>query len=183
MRLVTQRHSAEVDADGLVVEGGQRGDCVAACLASIFELPIDVFPPTDDRQWLWRWLAVYYPGVSFVHKQYGRPTEQAPGHTGLHLAGIVSSRFRERCTDCNEEIEESTPFFFRRDECPWCGGSGIRPGHHSVVMKGSHREWDPHPDADWDAPLTYVSETLFIVTDVARLAPRMVPAPYGVLHV
>lgn len=180
---ISQRYSAEVDENGLVFEGSQRGDCVAACLASIFEMPIDTFPEHDDTQWLWRWLAVYFPGVDLQHKHFGRPTDEAPYHRGFWLATIESSRFKEHCTDCSVDLAESTSFFWKRDECPWCRGTGIRPGFHCVVMENRDRVWDPHPGVDWDAPLSFAGEKTFHVKDVARLTPRVMPAPFGAVAV
>lgn len=177
MRRVTQKTKVEVDERGVRLPGS-HGDCVPACLASVFELPIEVFGDRDDSQRLYEFLALNYPGVSVRVRYLPFRTEEVPYNWGFWLAGIESSRFKVDCTHCKADQEASVPEhdFWRRDECRWCEGSGLKPGWHMIVMENRQRVWDPHPDADWDAPLSFVSETVFVVADPARLLARTVPA-------
>lgn len=144
----------------------------------MFELPIETFGDRDDPQRLFEFLARNYPGVIARVRHLPFRTDEPPFNQGLWLAGIESPRFKVECSHCSEEREVSDPDvdFWRRDECRWCEGAGVKPGWHMVVMEGRVRVWDPYVDVDWDAPLSFVSETVFVVTDPARLLARVLPA-------
>lgn len=179
MRRVTQQKLVEVDERG-VIKKGSSGDCYPACIASIFEIPLDQAPgQRGSTQEVWDWLALNFPGVSVVARSWIEPRDEPDRHEGYWIATVVSSRFREPdCQYCSVEREESDPgYFWRRDECPACEGTGEARGLHTVVMEGSKRVWDPHPKADWDTPLRFVGEDYFIVTDPARITARLVPQP------
>lgn len=55
---------------------GEKGNCFAACLASILEIPIDIIPEFNDPQWLRltnEWLAkrgLFYIEVKFEDDHY-----------------------------------------------------------------------------------------------------------------
>jgi hypothetical protein len=175
MRRVSQRFKVDVDERG-VRKKGSFGDCVPACLASIFELPIETFGDRDPGQKLYDFLACNYAGITHVTR-YFKPTPDPPHHPGFWIAGVLSARFKEECHNCSPERETSEPQwdFWRRDECPWCDGTGLAAGWHAVVMENRQRVWDPHPDVDWNAPVTYVSETVFVVGDPSKLQARTMP--------
>lgn len=178
MRRVGQQRLVEIDEAGIRVPESQ-GDCYPACIASIFELPLELAPGYGgDSQAVWDWLARNYPGIGMVVRDWPEPRE-APHHTGFWIATVVSTRFRERdCGWCHPARETSDPpRFYRQDECPRCGGTGHGPGLHAIVMENTSPVWDPHPEAHGLADeYACVGETYFTVTDPARLAARSMPA-------
>lgn len=178
MRRVSQQQLVDVDEQG-VRRPESVGDCFPACVASIFEIPLDLAPGMGgNSQAVWDWLALNFPGIGMVVRDWDEPRE--PYHrAGYWIATVVSSRFREpNCDRCTPDRRRKSdpPYVWRRDECPFCQGTGHGRGLHAIVMENAQRVWDPHPKADWDATPQIVGETYFVVTDPARLAARSLPA-------
>ncbi len=177
MRRVSQQQLVVTDERGVRTRDSS-GDCFPACIASIFELPLKAVPGSGGNVTaVYEWLALNYPGIGVVSRSWPEPREPEY-RQGYWIATVISSRFREPdCGYCASHVEESKPpFHWRRDECPCCGGSGEAPGLHAIVMEHAKRVWDPHPDADWDSEPAFVGETHFVVTDPARLSPRLLPS-------
>lgn len=177
MRRVSQQTLVQVDDDGIRIPDTPPGDCYQACVASIFELPLPLAPGYGgNSQSIWDWLALNYPGIGMVARSWVEPKDPEY-RQGYWIATIISDRFREPdCGHCRPENDKSEPpFYWTREECPHCEGGGHQRGLHAVVMENRVRVWDPHPEADWDAPLRIVGETFFVVTDPARLSARTVP--------
>lgn len=107
-----------------------RGNCLAACVASIFEVPLTSFTDVYDSQSLWRWLGKYVPGIGMI------------AHTYYNLQGGIN------------EVELGA----RRPEgytglpgaTPWIAVvRSPRTDHmHCVVMINDKLAWDPHPERD-----------------------------------
>jgi hypothetical protein len=168
-------------------EGPQRGDCMAACIASIFELPYEDCAELDGTtRSLSAWLEPRFPGVypltrylndvtqgERIGDHLGWPSEHH--ERGYWLAGIWSSRIPDRemrgC-GCASRVAGGDP------SCEWCHGRpderflGIEWGLHMVVMENWSLVWDPHPERDPDAPLYIQSATTFHVGDPAKLIAR-----------
>lgn len=181
MRRVSQRQIVDVDESG-VMKPGSEGDCFPACVASIFEIPLEQAPGRrGNTQEVWDWLALNFPGVGVVARSWQVPRDEPEWHQGYWIATVLSARFREpdcgHCTPDRRRKSRPDVGFFRRDECPVCDGTGHAVGLHAVVMEGRRRVWDPHPQADWDAPLRFMGEDFFVVTDPSRLTARGVPQP------
>lgn len=176
MRRVSQQKLLELDEHGRRVDGSS-GDCYPACIASIFEIPLDQAPGANgNSQEVWDWLALNFAGIGIDVRVWDEPRDHVH-HSGFWIATIVSPRFKDHCYSCHPDRETSDPPWYRRDECPRCDGTGWAPGLHAVVMENGKRVWDPHPEVDWDAPIEIIGETVFTVTDPARLAARVLPAP------
>jgi len=152
-------------------DGKGRGNCVAACIASIFELPLsDVDLPdgcgsNELMEWShgrWPWLECRVVDYGQNYREveppsdenpegrweYDLPTEQPPAPTiGYWIASVVSPR----------GVLQSGPY----------RGSPIL---HAVVMRGGVVAWDPHPGRD-EAPLgPTVMATWWIARNPARAA-------------
>ena len=162
-----------------------RGNCYAACVASIFEVPIESLPELHGREdaALNPWLDVHFPGITVVSQSIV-PTEGGdwnPAGLGMSywIACVESPRFTE---DCRYHVAAGgtphPPFWYDRDECPHCGGTDTRPGFHAVVARGRDVAHDPHPDVEgyhWDYNGRLCGGTWFVVDDAARLIARRVP--------
>jgi hypothetical protein len=174
VRRVSQKRLVEVDEHGIRVEGS-AGDCFPACIASIFELPLELAPGMGgNTQALYDWLALNYSGIGCASRSWLEPKQTL--NNGFWIATVISPRFREPvCHNCSPERAASEPpFFWRRDECPYCDATGHQRGLHAVVMEHGRLAWDPHPQADYSEPQV-VGETVFVVTDPARLPARTIP--------
>lgn len=168
----------EIDENGLR-KPDSSGDCYPACIASIFEIPLELAPGMNgNSQKVWDWLALNYPGIGMTVRDWHEPRDHVR-NDGFWIATVISPRFREpdchHCTTDRRRKSKPEHGFYRRDECVDCGGTGHGRGFHAVVMEYGRLAWDPHPKADWDTPLQIVGETLFTVTDPARLAVRTIP--------
>lgn len=110
------------------VEPPVRGNCLAACVASIFEIPLPSLTGVYDSQSLWKWLGEHVPCIGMI------------AHTYYDLKGGIN------------EVELGT----RRPEgysglpgfTPWIAVvRSPRTDHmHCVVMVNDKLVWDPHPD-------------------------------------
>lgn len=157
-----------------------RGNCYSACVASIFELPIDRVPDLHGGgdSALNEWLAVYYPGVR-VESRDIVPTEGSTwkGVQGLWIATVESPRYTEECRyhTAGPDAEEMEPFWWHRENCPHCCGGGERPGYHAVVAEGRFVKHDPHPAIAgyaWEYNGRLCGWSRFVVVDPARLSVR-----------
>lgn len=164
---VEQQKMAIFDEKG---DNVQRGDCLTACLASLFELPLDEVPhfvATDN--WFSEysnWLVDRGLQLGQVHlcvdeddptKLTGYPIE------GVHwIATVKSPRGKARCGGCKGTRE------LDGDPCQWCDATGLVPSLHAVVMCGREIVWDPHPQREM-GHLGFLSGEWFIVRDPAKL--------------
>lgn len=129
---------------------GARGNCVAACVASVFGLPLWVVEtqgvgPGAGGQDLMRWTTERWPALecrvfdfavnSRIVEGEGTEDERwaydlpedvpAPPTTGFWIAYVISPR----------GLLEHGPY------------RGM-PIQHAVVMRGGSLAWDPHPQRD-----------------------------------
>lgn len=178
---VEQQVMAVFDEHG---DNVQRGDCMRACVASLFELPLEDVPHFVERDtWYGDWinwlndrgLTIWDARVRTADddetKLTGWPSD------GYWMATVKSPRGRSRCPVCNGDkvalrtwddelryyIEHDTP-----QPCGYCSETGLVPSLHCVVMHGPDLVWDPHPQRDM-GHLGFVSGELFRVIDPARL--------------
>lgn len=162
-----------------------RGNCYAACVASILELPIESLPELHGREdaALNPWLDMHFPGISIVSQSLV-PVEggewNPPGlGMGWWIACVESPRFREQCGfHVAPGGEAMPPFWYDRAECPHCGGTDERPGFHAIVCRGRRVEHDPHPDVTgygWEYNGRLCGGSWFVVDDPGRLIARIVP--------
>lgn len=162
-----------------------RGNCLAACIATIFEIPIDRLPEFQGRDSeVVGWLSFFYPGVEMVVRDY-RPQDfrewQKDNATprGYWIANVESPRFFEDCLlHTAEGGTEMPPFWYDEATCPHCNGMGTRPGFHAIVCRDGEVVHDPHPDVagyDWSYNGRFCGVTTFAVTDPSRLIPRWRP--------
>jgi hypothetical protein len=167
----------------------RRGDCWTACIASIFEVPYETLPDLNSNRQsslLTEWLALHYPGVVMRQRDHV-PFDAEDDHVALRkiappgfwIASVESPRFTEECRfHVSGEGTPLPPFWYERDACPHCGGSGERPGFHAVVCRSDLVVHDPSPDVTgygWEYNGKLCSITWFEVTDPARLIPRALP--------
>lgn len=170
-------------------DGPQRGDCVAACLASIFELPYEQCAEVDGTsQSIFAWTRDRFPGIR-AGIRVVRPLGDGPEKLGDHLtwptshleqgywmAGIWSPRIPDEemrgCGCADRTGGAGDP------GCEHCGGRpaerslGILYGLHAVVMHGHELAWDPHPERDPTATLYFDSATSWHVEDPSKLPMR-----------
>lgn len=145
---------------------GGGGNCVAACVASIFEVPLsDCSPEIPDGgsfTAVCEWTAKRHPGIRANCKIVGghwfkRGTIERfvdsyppvdvvePPVSGYWIAGVVSPR----------------GVLMRVDQ-------EIKPSLHCVVMYGSELVWDPHPKREMGIGGVY-DATWWTVRDPAKL--------------
>lgn len=160
-----------------------RGNCVQACVASIFELSEARAPA---QGYVAEWTALNYPGLQYVALSVD-PTSVEPtplGHFGYWIATVHTQTegFTDLCGRCweYEGNEHGPPIAGPPRPCPLCGESyglekGTRPGYHAVVMKGMQVEHDPSPNVDWDRERVYVGAAWWTVADPSRVEPRRLP--------
>lgn len=171
-------------------DGPQRGDCMRACVASIFEVDYDDTDGIDGTtQTLADWVKPRYPGVRVAHRMFhGDEPERIGDHvnwpthhyeSGYWIAGIWSSRIPDtEAFDCGCAYDENNEPKAADPDCRWCHGEphkrsmGITWGLHAVVMKDARLAWDPHPDRDPNATLYFTGATTWQVTDPAQLVRK-----------
>lgn len=130
------------------LEPGGGGNCVAACVASIFGLPLEecwpAIPSGGDYQAVCRWTDGRYPALHPIHKLvaghwYGEgersrfldsypPVESVEwpfAPAGFWIASVVSPRGVLQRID-----------------------GELKPSLHAVVMYGGEVAWDPHPERE-----------------------------------
>lgn len=126
MKPVEQTETADYTVDPPV-----RGNCLAACVASIFEVPLDSLAGVYDSPALWEWLTERFPGIGMVaHTYYGDGSDE------IHGVPLGSRR---------PEGHTGLP-----GATPWIAVvQSPRTAHmHCVVMVGHQLAWDPHPQRD-----------------------------------
>lgn len=169
-------------------DGPQRGDCMRACVASVFEVPYEETEGIDGTaQTLWDWMRPRFPGLTArqrVFQGLGDEPERIGDHVnwptyhhepGYWIAGIWSPRIPDRevfgC-GCADRVPGGDP------ACEWCHGEpdkrshGISWGLHAVVMENARLAWDPHPLRDPNMTLYFSGATTFQVTDPAKIPMR-----------
>ena len=170
-------------------DGPQRGDCLAACVASIFEVPYEDCAEIDgDTETVRAWLTARYPGLSVSYRIF-HGLDDCPERIGDHvnwpthhweqgywIASVWSPRIPDRETfDCGCAYDSDNQPKPPDPDCRWCHGEphkrsmGITWGLHAVVMRGARLAWDPHPSRDPNAGLYFAGAVTFVVTDPALL--------------
>jgi hypothetical protein len=175
-----QRVMAIFDESG---DNVQRGDCLTACVASIFELPIDQVPFFVESESWWDDYQAFFCERGFQvgevrisvddddpTKLTGHPTD------GIYwIATVKSPRGKARCSVCEGTKSTTDQWDSEREEyahfdepqaCSYCGASGLVPSLHCVVMCGGELVWDPHPRRDM-GHLGWVSGEWLIARDPA----------------
>lgn len=163
----------------------QRGNCQAACVASIFEIPLSqAADASTDKLGIGGWIAENYPALDVANELVGGkageleyledvhtwPKVGEVLHRGFWIAGVKSPRVPAKeifgCW-CKEDGSGDP-------ECEWCHGKpkkryhGVEWGLHAVVMNGSSLAWDPHPRRD-DGVGPIHNATTWRVIDPAKL--------------
>jgi hypothetical protein len=161
----------------------ERGSCVQACVASVFEIPEAMAPTQRD---IAPWTTLHYPGIAYVSWTC-EPTADPPaplGHHGYWIASVHTQTegFTDPCGRCweFEGNEHGPPLCDPARPCPFCGEQwelpkGKRPGYHAIVMLNGKVEHDPSPSANWDADRVFVGAAWWVVADPARIDPRRLP--------
>lgn len=178
---VEQRHLAVFDEQGDCV---QHGDCLTACVASLFELPIDGVPFFVESD---RWWHEYHEFVAarglcieraWITVDETDPTKLSgwPGDRWW-IATVKSPRGLARCSACKGSGQEERYWdgdqFVELDEarpCSYCT-DGLAPSLHAIVMYGRELAWDPHPQREM-GHLGFVSGEQFGAPDPAKLVLR-----------
>lgn len=128
----------------------QRGDCLRAAMASVFELElleVPHFVETADWWNVWQdWLAGrgLRIGQAFFEVDEDDPTLLTGWPGDIYWLAIVKSpRGRARCSVCEGRGKH-------RNHRPdlHCAGTGLVPSTHALVMFGREVAWDPHPRRD-----------------------------------
>lgn len=179
---VEQRRLAIFDEHG---DNVQRGDCLTACVASLFELTIDEVPffVESDNWWADYHNFFHERGLQLAQVRFqvdeDDPTRLRGGPLhGIYWIGTVKSpRGRTRCSVCKgsgqtarqwdsefcEYVDYESP-----QPCSCCDATGLVPSLHAVVMCGVELVWDPHPQRDM-GHLGFVSGEWFVVRDPSKL--------------
>lgn len=155
----------EVEQDELSdysVEPPVRGNCFAACVASIFERPLADFYDVYDYQGLCRWIKAAYPGVGARSRWHATDDPDRRGTQDdwidpVPLGSVVP--------------DSSVPgalLWIATAKSPRIGKTAYGPGLHCVVMRGAEMVWDPHPHREQGVGNQYAM-TWFEVVDPGRL--------------
>lgn len=183
---VEQRQRAVFDEQGDCL---QHGDCLSACVASIFELPLEEVPffveseswHQDYQDWLCaRGFVLRHYRISVAGDDPKRLTG-SPGEI-YWIATVYSPRGRARCSTCggagaaaSQWVDGEYVTYGEPRPCMRCQASGLVPALHAVVMFGYELVWDPHPERAM-GHLGYVGGEQFGVVDPAALVLREGPA-------
>ena len=177
---VEQRQMAIFDEHGDCV---QHGDCLTACVASIFELPLDEVPFfVEHDDWHRRYHGFVAARGLCIERAWINVDEDPTQLTGspgdrYWIATVYSPRGKTRCTICKGEREtlrqydRKTGDWFDLDEldaCWYCEATGLIASLHAVVMHGRELVWDPHPQREM-GHLGFISGEQFGVPDPARV--------------
>lgn len=126
MKPVEQTEMADYTVDPPI-----RGNCLAACVASIFEVPLAELAGVYDSQAVWGWLAERRPGVGMAARTYWDPSDPAG-------EGIVEVPLGSRRPEGFTNLPGLTPWI--------AVVRSVRTPHmHCVVMVAGELAWDPHP--------------------------------------
>lgn len=163
---------------------------MAACTASIFELPLSAVPRKGHGDLTMnKWLRRRYPGLGVQRITYFKPHSKYPYEyvdeflkeprrviPGFWIATVESPRFTTMCSRCAGFGRITAILVSKRKRgmrCFHCKGTGKVTGLHAVVMEGMTLAWDPSPDRDMGIG-RFHGETVFVVIDPAKLA-RVMP--------
>jgi hypothetical protein len=166
----------------------QRGDCLTACIASLFELSLDEVPFFVEKDTWWSDYQAFLHERGFQLGQVRISTADddplrltgAPADGIYWLATVLSPRGKTRCSVCQGERATTTQWDSERDEyvyfddpqpCSYCNATGLVPCLHSIVMCGREIVWDPHPQRDM-GHLGWVSGEWFIARNPGSLSLR-----------
>jgi hypothetical protein len=128
---------------------GGGGNCVAACIASIFELPLEVVYPEVPNGGGWHavcdWTTAHAPMLSPQSRQFFVPMEPVPGYYVDHPAPMPLDKV--------EPPVWPRSYWIAYVESPRAAAAGTldhygRPTQHAVVMLGHMLAWDPHPQRE-----------------------------------
>lgn len=160
----------------------RHGNCQAACIASIFEIPISQAEgATHYREGIQGWIRKNYPALGakeeilapsrgmeleYLEDIHGWPAIGDVWREGYWIAGVKSFRIpAEEIYGCG---------CGGKKRCKWCHGKpneryhGVKWGIHAVVMFMQNLVWDPHPHRDDGVGPIYVATT-FHVRDPSKL--------------
>jgi hypothetical protein len=182
---VEQQELAEYDDAG---ESSKRGDCLRACMASLFELPLEEVPhfvASDNWFGLWiEWLnergfGIWQARIS-THEDDKTRLTGYPSQGTMWLATVLSPRIKAKCRSCEGagfvwseyDYEKGERVHFAEETaCRWCEGTGRVPGLHAILMQGKDVLYDPHPQREM-GHLGFVDGTIFVALDPGRLTLR-----------
>lgn len=184
MMPVEQRHMAVFDENG---DNTQRGDCLTACVASLFELAIEDVPFFVESDSWWQDYQDFARERGLcIERAWVKVDEDDPmklnGWPGdrYWIATVKSPRGKTRCSVCkgtgatseqwNKELEEYVALDCEQP-CDYCAATGLVPSLHALVMFGRDIVWDPHPQRDM-GHLGFISGEQFGAPDPARLTLR-----------
>jgi hypothetical protein len=145
--------------------GEGTGTCIAASVASIFEVPISacaiMMPPDNYSQKVYEWTRECYPGLRCVHRTYA---------TNYRIVDHDEGRWDY---DLDEvEIPWFPGYWMGTFESPRITASSGpykgKPGLHCVVMKNRELVWDPHPQRDMGVG-KFFGEYVWYVEDPSKL--------------
>lgn len=156
-----------VDQTTFFVEGESRGNCMAACIATIFELSLEEVDVPDATSFaeMCAWTSTRFDGALEFHEV----------DHGVDYRVIEDGEFGDRWTYDLTEDPPAPPTFglwiagvqsprIVHETGPWRG----MPGLHAVVMRGGQLAHDPHPQRDMGiGPI--VTSMWWVVADPARL--------------
>lgn len=118
----------------LHLQGEPPGNCYAAAIASLLEVPIEEVPwPGEENRGDW---GTYWPrvaryldskGVVLIHVPYSDEEEDSG----------IAPHIRPWTT--RDELGQPGPYYI-------ANGLGPRGNQHSVVMRDGKLEHDPHPE-------------------------------------
>lgn len=181
-----------VPGDSIFEPDRERGNCLSACIASIFEVSIeDAESAAEYASNTREWVEARFPGVSIAERELGkRPRDraeiltdyqswpsEAPYHNGFWIGTFWSPRILDRpMYGCGCPWDEQDNFVGANPDCRWCAGEPLRRymgvdwGMHAVVMKGGKVAWDPHSLSRERKEYNYWrAEMTIVVTDPSKL--------------
>jgi hypothetical protein len=125
---------------------GGGGNCVAACVASIFEVPLsDCWPEIPNGggfQYVCNWTARRFPGLQVSGKNVAPPVEVKRGNFTRWIDVPVPVQvLTAPVYGCYWIASAVSP----RAAMQKMADDEYRPSLHCVVMRGSEVVWDPHP--------------------------------------
>lgn len=139
---------------------GVHGNCLQACVASIFELPLDEVPHFVGEDDWWNAWRTWIEGRGFM---LGNAFHTFEDHEQTKLNGHPSDGI----------------YWIATVKSPRLVKENGEPGLHSIVMCGGEVAWDPHPERHL-GHLGFVGlGYTFIAPDPSRLMlkPKANPVP------
>lgn len=121
-----------------------RGNCIAACIASIFETDIDHIDLRGGPTWhdIWDWTEKYMPDLKFFNQDYGTNYRVEDGVWKYDFPEPDTVKHPPGFEDDYWILSAESPRIILQS-----GEFKGMPGLHAVVMKGNDIVWDPHPNA------------------------------------